>query len=66
MKKQIFDINDRLGREMDIQDGVANNYEHLRYSLSYARTFHDWAFKEIASRADLKIFLVGYWMMVVV
>ena len=54
MKKQISNTNIRLEREMKIQDGVANNYEHLRYHLSYARTFHDWAFKEIASRADLK------------
>lgn len=37
---------------MAIQDGVAGNYEHLRYRVSYARAFHDWAFSEIVSWAD--------------
>ena len=54
MKDQKSNTNIRLRREMEIQDGVVKNYEHLRYHLSYARTFHDWAFNEIASRADLK------------
>jgi SAM-dependent methyltransferase len=54
MKKQISQTNIRQQHEMEIQDGVAKNYEHLRYHLLYARTFHDWAFKEIASWADPK------------